>query len=80
MSSKTKAHIVCPSKADAKRMLNQANEWNLDIPEPLTIWDILDGKHFGKRITGYLIDDADRILSYMCKDAPILAISLTKEE
>ena len=56
--------IVSPTHRNAEYIANLAKQMGLDIPEPITFEALLKGNpyDFGKRPTGYYIDNLDLAL------------------
>jgi hypothetical protein len=78
LSAKNKMPIISVGGREyIKKVLKaQAKRLNLDIPEPYSWYDIMRGKHRGKRYPGFLIDDIDVILGQFLS-APVHAASIT---
>ena len=76
--------IVCNSKKEAVSIYKQANilkeAKQVIIPFPLTYDEFLTKRWFGKIITGFLIDDVDRLLHYISNGIPIKTITITNYE
>jgi len=74
-----KAYIVCPTRKDALRITRMAEEMGLDILFPITASEFIKGD-FGRYVTGFVFDDADRFFQMMARNVPIHAISLNEPE
>lgn len=61
-SAETGYYIVCFDKKEVKNVIMLARHLNLSIPYPITHDEFLEGGYSGKKIKGFLIDDADRLL------------------
>ena len=59
ISAEKQIPILCMSK---HCIYDRAKEFNLKIPEPITIKDFMDGKHRGKTIDTILVDESEYIL------------------
>lgn len=74
--------ILTGTKRQAKCIFDQAREMGYNIPFPVT-WEEFSRGHFdGHRLQkdGILIDEVDRLLSYIFKGIPINAVTWTKYE
>jgi hypothetical protein len=72
--------VICASAEMAGMVAKRARELGLDIPQPLSWRQVMNGAHRGRRINGYVIDDADACLQQIVgTPAPVVAVSLTNE-
>lgn len=64
--------IVCPNHSMKLYIVDMAKRMGMDIPEPITFEAFVRGNPyaFGKRPTGYYIDNLDLALS-ACAGAPV---------
>jgi hypothetical protein len=80
MSHNTNNCIVVHSKSEVDRISKYAKNKGLNIPEPMTYRDILNGKYVGTKPEGLLIDNVEIFIKNICPDLNIEAISLTVEK
>jgi len=78
-SAFTGATIVCMHKSEAKRIKQIAAELSLKIPEPMTFDDFKNNSKIKHGTSGYVIDNADILLSEMAGGRPVQAITVTYE-
>jgi hypothetical protein len=80
-SAARNATIICPTKRDAERIKELAKRYNIHIPEPLPATEILAGNYFLEvdNQNPVLVDDADRIMSLLLSNRPILEATWTKQ-
>jgi len=74
-SSAQQLYIVCRSKYEATRIFDVANQMKKSIPFPITYEEFINKEYYGKRIRGFLIDDANELLQYMTL-VPIMTITI----
>ena len=79
-SKKEAANIYMQAKVLKEVELNKYLESQESIPFLLTYDEFLTKKWIGKGITGFLIDDVDRLLIYMSNGIPIKTITITNYE
>ena len=72
-------YLVVDSKQMAENVYRFAYENGLRIPFPITFDDLIKGRFYGRGIKGFLIDNADMLLSYLCRGVPLEGISLTTD-
>ena len=80
MSAKSHSYIVCQNQRDSSRIFAMAKEKGLDINFPITYGEFINNRYCGKGIKGFLIDDIDILIQYMCRDAGIEAVTITTEK
>lgn len=68
-------HIVCHSKREANRLLEQARDMNLDIPFPITIDEFIKGKFYNKEIKGFCIDNVEFLLQKLARGIEVTCIT-----
>ena len=79
LSAKKFAYIVCMNMEEVDRVSRMARDMGLDIPQPITFFDLIQRRYYGEGIKGFIIDNADVLLQRLCENVPLLAITLTKE-
>lgn len=80
-SAETGAYILVATKQMASLVYNQARMNGYDIPYPITINEVRSVDISSTvRSTGLLIDELDIVLSGLCNNIPIHAVSITKRE
>lgn len=67
MSAAEHTPIVCPTKADANRLMDLAKAKDLHMPQPICLADLESGAIRGLGIRDALVDDADRLLAMLLK-------------
>lgn len=74
--------ILCADKNYKQHLLDSAKKFNLHIPEPITISDVISGRAIGDK--NILIDEVpivlQSLLSYLGMTGEIKAITLTDKE
>jgi len=75
----TYSYLVVKDMERATKVYHYAIENGYQIPFPIKFETFLNKKYHGKGIKGFVIDDADLLLSKMV-NVPLKAITLTKEE
>ena len=78
MASENNLYIVARDMKTVDYIFNLARNHNLSIPYPLTYNEFFNKQYYGKRIEGFLIDDAEMLLQYLT-NIPIKGISITKK-
>lgn len=71
--------IVCLHEAERRKVKEEAIDFNLDIRPPITFDEFLDKSFMRihkKEFNGFLIDNADILLSKM-SEVPIIAITVS---
>lgn len=69
--------IVCAHSVARCHITVIAQEMGTDIPEPVTLYDLLNGAMRGKNVTGYYLDDVDLILEYaILHGVPVRGLSI----
>ena len=79
-SATTKCYIVCKFQDDASRIFEQARLLNCTIPFPITYEEFYTRKYVGKKIPGFLIDDLESFVNYLCVGTHIKSVALTPTE
>lgn len=69
--------IVCVTLEMVSVVKDRAKKMGLDIPEPLSWQQFAGGRHRGRRIKGFVIDDVDEGLRQLARTVPVEAVSLT---
>ena len=72
-------YIVCHSRQEAHRVYGKAIEMGLDIPLPITYDEFLGRQYHSRGVRGFLIDNADMLLSRL-SSVPIIAFTATVEK
>lgn len=69
--------IVCANSVARRHITGMAQEMGADIPEPVTLYDLMNGAMRGKNVTGYYLDDVDLILEYaILRGVPVRGLSI----
>ena len=77
-SSRTGYTLVVLAYSTKRLHMEQAIDMGLIIPEPITFDDFIKGRGSeGRKVNGYIIDNADLLLSSLAKDAPIKAVTIS---
>jgi hypothetical protein len=76
LSSREWYYIVCPTHKDARRIYEEARFHCYDIPFPITFAELMRGDFSKKNIKGFIIDDVDRMIESLCRNVPLVGISL----
>jgi len=72
--------IVCHSRAEARRIYNQAVTTGYQIVLPITYDEFMTRGYFGRHIDGFCIDNLDMFLSNIAGNIPVTAATLTSNE
>jgi len=72
-------YIICRSKRDAVRIMNQAEHMNVVINMPITYSEFLNKEYYGKGIRVFMIDDVDELLQYLSDGIQIRFATYTPE-
>ncbi len=80
MAAEENLYIVCSDRKEVCRVSDQADKMGLDIHFPLTFTEFLDGRYTGRFIDGFVIDNAEYLISTLAMGAPVKAISITDNE
>lgn len=89
LAAKERLCIICLSKEECNRIMEQSKQLGCDIPDPRTFYEFFRGYHNsyntmitrdGKNIKGFAIDNADMLLQQLAQGTPIEYITMTKEE
>ena len=78
LAAKTWSYIVCINRKEADRVFDVAQKLGIDIPNPITIEDLIGKRYYAKGIRGFIIDTADMCLQFLTP-VPIKAITVTKD-
>ena len=79
------APILCATDAHKKCLIEKAKGYGLEIPEPITVNDIVSGKVRGSKITDkdVLVDEAPFVLQYLLRglgmNGEVKAITLSEK-
>ena len=79
LAAREDLYIVCDTPRRAAQIARDALDANLRINFPITWSEFLGHKFHASGIKGFVIDDADRLLTHLCIGVPLQAISVTKE-
>jgi hypothetical protein len=77
LAAKTWSYIVCINRKEADRVFDVAQKLGIDIPNPITIEDLIGKRYCAKGIRGFIIDNADKCLQSLTP-VPIKAITVTE--
>lgn len=72
-------YIVCHTENEAHRVFREAYDQGYEITHPITFADLLNGHFYAKGIRELYIDNADMLLSTICRGVHLEAVSLTRE-
>lgn len=75
LSAMTGDYIVCRNLNEASRILAMAQDNGLNIPMPITYAELVEGR-FGKKISGFLIEDIEEFLSFISSRVPVNGFSI----
>ena len=59
------APILCATGASKKHIMDMANWKNINIPEPITVGEVTEGRIRGKNFKDILVDDIDCVFKQM---------------
>lgn len=80
-SAETGAYILVATKQMASLVSTQAKMNGYNIPYPITINEVLSFDISSTvSLTGVLIDELDMVLSGLCNNIPIRAVTITKQK
>lgn len=68
-------YIVCANFDEAHRIKSFAEEMGLKIPLPITYREFVNKEYHSKGISGFLIDNLERLFEYM-SDVPVHAVTM----
>lgn len=54
--------ILCSNRLSKLNILEMAKKYEINIPEPMSVQDVANGRLRGKRFDGVLVDDMDLVL------------------
>jgi hypothetical protein len=74
MSAETGAYIVCDNPHYVAFM---AESLNYNIPFPLSYYEFVERKYYGKNMKGFLIDEIDHLVQYIARDIKILGLTMS---
>ena len=77
MSAERGGYIICINKQAASRVFAQAAELGLKIPFPMTFIEFLNKEYYAPGVREIYIDDVERFLRYVCREANLGAITFT---
>jgi len=77
LAAKDYLYIVCIDHDEAFRVSEQAQAMGLEIPFPLTFNEFVNRKFHSKGIKGFLVDNADLLISFMASGVPVKAVSIS---
>ncbi len=81
LAAKHDGQIVCASERDAKNTAAMAKHMGLKIRKPITIYKLTNMESCGTDTKGYIFDDVERILHFICNDGvPILGLTMLKDD
>lgn len=80
MAAETGDYIVTRNHQSARDITDMAAKMGLEILFPITYTEFAERRFLGKRIKGFLIDDADEFLHYFTYNIPIDAITISGEK
>ena len=78
IAAKDHLYMVCVDHNEAFRVSEQAQEMGLEIPFPLTFHEFVNRKFHGKGIKGFLVDNADLLISFIASGVPVNVVSISK--
>ena len=76
LSEQTKKPLVCFSQAEKKRVLEDARNRGVNIPEPVTLIEVSTGRAQGRTV---LVDNIDLLLTIMWPGITIDTATITQE-
>lgn len=71
--------LVVATEYIARMLKNEAEAARMPIPEPITYTEFFRHEWLGRRITGFLIDDADQLLKHIAGATPIVTITICNQ-
>ena len=74
------ALIVCPNIQMAKYIFHMAKEMGIDIPNPITFKDFVNGRFYAPHIDAFLFDNLDLCLMGCSKGALIDSVVFERNE
>ena len=77
LSENTKQPLVCFSLVEKERVMTDARERSVKIPEPVTLQEVMSGKTQGKKV---IVDNLDVLLSFVWPGTEVTVACITKEE
>lgn len=77
-SSYKYALIVCNSHQMCEWTFHYAKEMGINIPMPITYYELLEGRYRGKNIDAFLLDNVDMFLRSLTS-VPIVAITINEK-
>ena len=78
-SAKTGHTIVCFNRQTARSLVLSAESLGLKIQQPITYDDFINNSWRGRKISGFLIDDAQWLLQNIAGQTPVVAVTMTEE-
>ena len=59
------ASILCCNGQNKKHIIDMAKQYDINIPEPITIYDLIENKTRGKHCNYIVVDDIDCVLNVL---------------
>ena len=75
----TKNVIVCTNYSEVKRLKQLAKDLEVDILEPITFSEFMNGGPRAVEVAGYYIDNADMLLEQLARK-PLKLITMSTNE
>ncbi|KKN54800.1 hypothetical protein LCGC14_0588540 [marine sediment metagenome] len=76
-SAETKQPLICFSLMEKQRVLKDARERGIKIPEPLTFIEAQSGRAQGKTV---MIDNLDLLMAFVLPGVTVTLATITQEE
>jgi hypothetical protein len=78
-AARTGAYIVCADRERAKHIHRMAMDMRVRIPPPITFDDLMNHRFFGRRIPGFIYEDAEALLQLLACGVPVELVTATGE-
>jgi hypothetical protein len=76
LSEQTKQPLVCFSQEEKKRVMDDARNRGVNIPEPVTLIEVTSGRAQGKTV---MVDNLDLLLTFVFPGITIDTATITQE-
>lgn len=76
LSEQTKKPLVCFSQLEKKRVMEDARNRGVNLPEPVTLQEVTTGRAQGKEV---MVDNLDLMLSFILPGVTIDTATINQE-
>lgn len=70
-------YIVCFSHEEAQRVAETARQLGKDIPQPITMDELINAQFHEAGVKGFLIDNGEALIKRLARTVPVKLVTFT---